>query len=345
LLAGCDALAWDAINRRHPALDIIEPPLVQCQRGFGAATMREGVPLPDRSPNPLPIIEIPYSKLKEKYNLTSVLHEVGHEVMVRLNLVRTLPRALRYALQQTGASETVQNFFGLWAFEIGPDFWAFCGSGIAAAGGIREILGLPPSHAFRLSWTDPHPPPYLRVLLVFECCRQAWGSGLWDRWEEEWTSLYSLKSTMPETYDVLREGQRCLPVVARALLNTRFRVLNGKSIPKLFNLPALAPGLLEGAAKSIEKAAAPSKAARTPILASALTTAVRLVGTAPSPAIGATIGGEETEPSNFADLSPCNQLAVFRMVRERGRLGEERLDAVMTDWLLDLGAHARPGIH
>ena len=34
-LAGCDVIAWDAIRKDHPALDIIEPPLVFCDRGFG----------------------------------------------------------------------------------------------------------------------------------------------------------------------------------------------------------------------------------------------------------------------------------------------------------------------
>ncbi|MBP1724267.1 MAG: hypothetical protein H6Q44_1972, partial [Deltaproteobacteria bacterium] len=73
LLGGCDVLAWDAINRDHPALAIVEPPLVYCDRGFGASTLREGVMLPNHIPNPMPLIEIPYSRLKEKYNLTSVL--------------------------------------------------------------------------------------------------------------------------------------------------------------------------------------------------------------------------------------------------------------------------------
>jgi hypothetical protein len=250
LLAGCDVLAWDSLSRNHPALAIAEPPLVYCDRGFGASTLREGVMLPDRIPNPMPLIQIPYSRLKEKYNLTSVLHEVGHEAMVRLGLVSTLPSTYRRALARAGAPATVQDLFALWSSEIGPDFWGFCGSGLAAAGAIREILALPPSQVFRISWTDPHPPPYLRALLTFDWCRQMWGSGVWDDWEKEWLGLYGVESAPPETRDVLKKARQYLPVISGVLLRKRFRVLNGKAIPDLFNLSALHPSELRRVAKT-----------------------------------------------------------------------------------------------
>jgi len=69
-LAGCDVLAWSVLSKNNPALSIIEPPLVYCARGFGASTLREGVLLPDRTPNPMPLIQIPYSRLKE--NISNV---------------------------------------------------------------------------------------------------------------------------------------------------------------------------------------------------------------------------------------------------------------------------------
>lgn len=295
-LAGCDTLAWDAINKDHPALSIVEPPLVFCDRGFGASILREEVPMPDRSPNPMPIIQIPYSRLKEKYNLTSVLHEAGHQAMVRLGLVSVLPKILRYALARAGAPETIQDLFALWTSEIGPDFWTFCNSGIAQAASIKEILALPPSHVFRISWTDPHPAPYLRVLLSFEWCRQVWGSGNWDKWEEEWLMLYPLGNVPEETRKLLVKARKYIPLVSKMLLNTKFRVLNRKTIPDLFNLSALDPSKLR-----------------------------RIAMTANAGVL------------NLKGLSPCMQLAVFRVIRDHGKLEEETLDKIMTKWLLKLG--------
>ena len=86
LLAGCDALALDSIRKPHPALTLVEPPIVGCDRGFGAKTFREYVRFPGGNFNPMPLVQIPYSRMKEKYNLTSVLHEVGHEEIGRAHV-------------------------------------------------------------------------------------------------------------------------------------------------------------------------------------------------------------------------------------------------------------------
>jgi hypothetical protein len=300
LLAGCDVLAWSAMRRDHPALRAIEPPLVFCDRGFGASIVRERVSLPDGSPNPMPVIQIPYSRLREKPNLTSIFHEAGHQVLAQLGLTTVLPRVIRRALNRAGASSTVVGLFSRWSSEIGPDFWTFCGSGIAAAGGIREILALPPENALRVSWSDPHPPPYLRPQLAFELCRQQWGRGVWDRWELEWTQLYPLAMADREHRGLLRQCVRMIPVVAHALLTTRFRQLSGRRLADLWELGALAPAVLW-------------------------------------PRVVASDAGR----LNLSGLTPGSQLAVFRLLKERGRISEEALDALMARWLVRLGEERR----
>ena len=245
LLAGCDALALDSIKKPHPALAMVEPPIVGCDRGFGAKTFREYVRFPGGSFNPMPLVQIPYSRLKEKYNLTSILHEVGHEAMVRCGLKKALPKALHKGLSEAGAPSAICDLFALWSSEIGPDVWSFCGSGIAQAGGIKEILNLPRAHVFRISWNDPHPPPYLRVLLCFDWCRHVWGSGIWDRWEREWRDLYPIESAPPSTRSLMIKLSHFIPAVTSILLRTRFRSLNGKRIPELFDMAILAPSELK----------------------------------------------------------------------------------------------------
>jgi hypothetical protein len=298
LLAGCDALAWEAIHRDHPALQIVEPPLVYCDRGFGASTLREGVRIRRDFLNPMPLIQLPYSRLEEKCNLTSVLHEVGHEALVRLDLVAVLPKAFRDGLSRAGASRLLRDLCALWSSEIGPDFWTFCVAGLASAGAIREILALAPEHAFRITAMDPHPPPYVRVLLSFECCRQTWGRGVWDRWEADWRDLYPMPAAPASSRRLIEEALQALPLLARILLRTRFRVLNGRSIPQLFDLEGLNPQKLQG-----------------------------LTGSVGSPQFQALTFGE--------------QLAVFRLLKDKGNITEERLDRVMTQWLLQLGQRDR----
>lgn len=245
LLAGCDALALDSIRKPHPALMMVEQPIVGCDRGFGAKTFREYVRFPGGGFNPMPLVQIPYSRLKEKYNLTSILHEVGHEAMVRCGLKRALPKVIRTGLAKAGAPNAISDLFARWSSEIGPDFWSFCGSGLAHAGAIKEILALPPAHAFRISWNDPHPPPYIRALLCFDWCRQVWGSGIWDRWEEEWRGMYPLSAVPGATRQIVEKCVHFVPAVGRILLHQRFRALNGKKITSLFNMSILAPAELK----------------------------------------------------------------------------------------------------
>ena len=133
-------------------------------------------------------------------------------------------------------------------------------------------------------------------MLSFELCRQVWGRGDWDNWEEEWLELYPLEDAPIETQKLLRKAREYLPVIGRVLLNTKFKALNRKTIPDLFSLSALSPAELQ-----------------------------RVARTAYSGAL------------DLKGLSPCTQLAVFRVIRGHGELKEETLDRTMTKWLLKLG--------
>ncbi len=294
LLGGCDVLAYDALDKKHPALTAIEPPLVSFNRGFGASILREGVAVLNGKPNPIPAITIPYTKIKAKYNLTSIIHEAGHEAMVRLGLLKVLPLALSVALSDAGASRQVQKLFALWVKEIAPDFWGFCNCGAAQASSIREILRLPPHRVYWYSFSDPHPSPWLRVLLCFEWCRQVWGRGDWDDWEKEWISLYPLEEAPARSREILKEGKRFLPLIASVLLRSRFKVLDRKTILSLFDLNDIAPHKLEGIIMTAKK---------TGIL-------------------------------DISGFSPCGQLALFRTLRDKNLLTEKSLDRLMTKWLI-----------
>ena len=120
-------------------------------------------------------------------------------------------------------------------------FLTFCNTGIAQSTSIREILSLPPRYVFNFSWTDPHPPPYLRVLLSFEWCRQLWGKGPWDEWEYEWLDLYTIKDLSLSIARTLKLAKTYLPTVSRAVLYSKFKTLNWKRMTDLFDLSDIAP--------------------------------------------------------------------------------------------------------
>lgn len=252
LLRGCDKLAKDAMFIDHPIFRDLELPLVSCERGFGALIIRPGVTFPGNIKNPVPLIQIPYSRIVAKYDLTSIAHEVGHFAMITIGLDETLQRVFRTVLRDSWAPKEIIDLFVLWSSEIGPDFWAFCCSGIAQTASIKEMLSLPPHRVFYVSYEDVHPAIYVRILLSIEWCRQKWGRGVWDYWEKEWYTLYPLRLTSSENAKTLQTCKKYIPAIASALINTRFRVLDGKKLTDLFDMSVLNPRNLERIARSVE---------------------------------------------------------------------------------------------
>jgi hypothetical protein len=106
-----------------------------------------------------------------------------------------------------------------------------------------------------------------------------------------------MKELRSEEKKILSTAKEYIPTVSHALFRTRFRTLNGGTILSLFDMDAIAPTRLENVVR---------KAQNSNIL-------------------------------NLKGFSPGGQLAVFRMIRERGILSEESLDQLMTEWLVRLG--------
>jgi hypothetical protein len=244
LLRGCDRIAADALQRSFLAETTV-PPLVYCDRGFGASTLREGVHLSKNIPNPMPFIAIPYSRMMEKYNLISINHEVGHQALIKLNMVALWQQVFKEALKKAAAPPIIQDLYANWSKEIVPDFWAFCLSGMAQTCSIRDVLVLPTPMMFSISTLQPHPPSYLRFLVSVECCRQMWGQGDWDDWATEWLTLYPTTDLDDATRQIIVDAKQYIPVVAKALLQTKFKKLNGKPLTSLFDMAVLNPKMLK----------------------------------------------------------------------------------------------------
>jgi hypothetical protein len=251
LLRGCDVLAADALRRDVPGLSTCRAPIVYCNRGYGAAVVRSAARLYADIPNILPLIQIPYGRLQEKLQLTSLLHEVGHEAMGRLALLPNMGQALTTELARRGVPDAIRELYVHWLSEIAADLWSFLASGLAHAATLREILALPAEHAFRLSMQVPHPPPYLRVLLGFQLCRDAWGEGPWDAWETQWLAHYPRTDCPPTSRDLFDAARAALPQVSRILLGARYKALGRRKLPELFDLPALAPTALARHARDL----------------------------------------------------------------------------------------------
>jgi hypothetical protein len=243
LLKGCDAIANDGLQRGFLA-DITLPPLVFCDRGFGAFTCREGVSLLPGVPNPIQFIAVPYARLIEKYNLISIYHEVGHQTLVKLNLVTLMQQVTANEMLKAGAGSTLSHFFANWMKELGPDFWAFCLTGMAQTCSLRDILFMPPAQAMGMHPSQQHPPPYLRLLISVAWCRHLWGKGSWDDWEQAWKEKYPLSQADSISRQLITQAEKFFPLLSRIFFDTKYQKLQNKPLTSLFSLADVAPDRL-----------------------------------------------------------------------------------------------------
>jgi hypothetical protein len=247
LLKGCDVIAMDGTQRGF-LQEITVPPIVYCDRGFGASTCREGVHVLRDTPNPMQFIAVPYSRLVEKYNLISIYHEVGHQTLIKLNLFKLIQQVFEQQLTRAGASILVKNLFNNWVKELAPDFWAFCLTGMAQTCSLRDILFLNQEQATYISASQPHPPGYIRFLVSVHWCRHLWGKGDWDEWEKDWKEKYPLANLDVQTQEVMRTLEGFLPLAARIFCDTKYKKLDNKPISSLFTLEKLVPEHLKSMA-------------------------------------------------------------------------------------------------
>lgn len=244
MLRGCDRIALDGIQRGFLAETTL-PPIVYCERGFGAKTLRESIHILPNVPNPIQFIAIPYSRLVEKYNLISIYHEVGHQALVKLNFVTLFKKVFEEQLAKAGASDLLRALFINWSRELGPDFWAFCLTGMAQTCSMRDILFLPRAHVTTINTSQQHPPAYIRFLVSVYWCRQLWGKGDWDDWETEWKEQYLVSDLDKITRELILTVERFLPLIAKIYCDTRYKKLDRKALTSLFSLGDLSPNVLK----------------------------------------------------------------------------------------------------
>jgi hypothetical protein len=102
--------------------------------------------------------------------------------------------------------------------------------GVAATTGLIGVVSLPRAFVFRVALDDPHPFPWIRVVL--SC---AMGNGLfphaqWDRLARLWHAFYPTAGLDPERQRLVALLHRTVPAFVALVVNHRPRLLRGKSL-------------------------------------------------------------------------------------------------------------------
>ncbi len=243
-LAGLDVLSEDALRANRM---IHQPPPLVCYlaRGAGAAIRRARTRLPGGDSNPVAIIRVPRERMVGQGIASSIVHEVGHQGAALLGLVDSLRAETGRAGQSRGSGRAAWKNWERWISEIVADFWSVATLGIASTLGLFAVVSLPRYFVFRPSGDDPHPLPYIRVLLSATIGNLLYPHPQWATMTAIWKDLYpvnTLTQARQEELAVLEEEM--VPFVAMLAAHTS-PALAGRALGSLFPLADRSPERLE----------------------------------------------------------------------------------------------------
>lgn len=231
-LSGLDVLAADALT----GFDVpLQAPPVVCYlaRGPGAAIRRARTRLPGGTASPVAIVRVPRERMVGHGVASSLVHEVGHQGAALLELVPSL----RSLLQQFhgGPEDTSSPWrcWENWISEIIADFWSIAALGISSTLGLLAVVSLPRWAVFRPSGNDPHPVPYLRVLLSCEIGRALYPHPQWAALAAVWRELYPIDIVTDTYRRSLDDLVGSMPDFVAELLGHRPPALHGRTLREI----------------------------------------------------------------------------------------------------------------
>ncbi|WP_324642889.1 hypothetical protein [Pseudarthrobacter sp. LT1] len=187
-LSGLDILAQDALRLEGNHDDGDARLVVYLARGAGAAIRRAKTRLPGGKPNPVGIIRLPRERMVGSGIASSLAHEVGHQGAAQLDLVASLRAELDRRAQQD--PDGGWGVWSLWISEIVADMWSVATVGITSTVGLLAVVSLPRYFVFRPGGTDPHPMPYLRVLISAALGDALYPHPQWRGLASVWRAMY-----------------------------------------------------------------------------------------------------------------------------------------------------------
>lgn len=246
-LAGLDAVAADALAL-PPFLD---PPPVLCylDKGLGAAIRRARTRLPGGGRNPVALVRMPRERMIGCGIASSLVHEVGHQASALLGLVPAIREGMRPHLSDGRA----WVHWDRWISEIVADFWSIARIGIGSTLGLMQVVSLPRPFVFRPNEDDPHPMPWIRVMLSTAIGQELYPHPQWKQVAELWESYYPPAGLAEPAAGLVRSLSDAIPEFVSFLVNYCPPQLGGFTLAQAMDPAARKPERLSGVMKIWEQ--------------------------------------------------------------------------------------------
>jgi hypothetical protein len=218
-LSGLDVVARDALAL--PGYFTPPPVICYLARGPGAAIRRARTRLPGGGDNPVAIIRMPRERMIGSGLASSLVHEVGHQGAALLDLIPSLRRSLS-GFRPAGSLGTLAwSMWSRWISEIVADLWAVAKVGITSTIGLIGVVSLPRAFVFRMNTDDPHPTPWIRVILSAAIGHALYPDPQWARLASLWESYYPLDRLGDERRRMMLALQQSMPPFIDRLVEHR----------------------------------------------------------------------------------------------------------------------------
>lgn len=228
-LSGLDVASIDALKLTGNHYEM--PPVIcYLDRGHGAAIRRARTRLPGGEENPVAVIRVPRERMIGSGVASSLFHEVGHQAAALLDLVESMRPVLKEKQQSDAGQATAWGYWDRCISEILADFWSVARLGITSTLGLMGVVALPSYFVFRLSLTDPHPVPWIRVKLSCAIGRGLFPHPQWGELDRLWESFYPPDDLEPEKREILRLLEKTMPELVSLIIDHRPAKLSGLSL-------------------------------------------------------------------------------------------------------------------
>jgi hypothetical protein len=186
--------------------------------------------LPGGGENPVAVIRVPRERMVGSGIASSLVHEVGHQAAALLDLVPSIRTVLRGLQEVDGPDRSAWELWERWISEILADFWGVARVGIAATLGLMAVVSLPRAFVFRIERQDPHPAPWIRVMLSCAIGHALYPHPQWARFAALWAAFYPPQGIDAARALVLARLRATMPAFVALLVQHRPRSLRGRTL-------------------------------------------------------------------------------------------------------------------
>ena len=189
--ASCYRDIYVGLGTARPTPSLL--PFSYADSGFSPSTYRRGVPLRRLRyhPNLFPLVIIPQHRLENVWALSSVLHEISHNIQADLGLWEVVPKRIYARLMTEGSLPAdVARTWARWHKEMMADMLALVLGGPAAVESLMDVVARAPASTQQFNPSGVHPTPYLRVLISLVLLRRLGLDAMAADLRRVWLRLY-----------------------------------------------------------------------------------------------------------------------------------------------------------